>query len=260
MKFENTFAVQAPVEEVWTTLLDVERVAPCMPGAEVLERVGDNAYKVGIKVKVGPISMVYRGEVEIVERDDETHRATMRARAKEARGQGTATATIHMSLVEQPDATQATIETELQLSGRAAAMGRGVIGDVSQRLVQQFAENLAGMLAPAVAGVGAGDEMPAPAPDGQTPPPSPETPPLPTEASGPATEAPGPPTEAPGPPSPGPPPPPPPRAPAGGALPVGEIAAGVIAGRLSNPRTLAITAVTFAIGFGAIGYVIGKAR
>ena len=76
------------------TMLDLERVAPCMPGAEVLEQTGDDAYKVGIKVKVGPISMTYRGEVEIVERDDPTPTATMRAKAKEARGQGTADAAV----------------------------------------------------------------------------------------------------------------------------------------------------------------------
>ena len=70
MKFENAFVVQAPIDEVWSTLLDVERVAPCMPGAKVLERDGEDAYKVGIKVKVGPMSMTYRAEVEIAERDD----------------------------------------------------------------------------------------------------------------------------------------------------------------------------------------------
>src|SRR4051794_10842365 len=124
MKFENDFTVQAPIEQVWTTLLDVERVAPCMPGAEVLERTGENAYKVGIKVKVGPISMLYRGQVEITERDDASHQATMRAKAREARGQGTADAHVHMGVVEQAGAAHATIATDLQLSGRAAAMGR----------------------------------------------------------------------------------------------------------------------------------------
>ena len=101
MKFENAFTVDAPVDEVWRTLLDVERVAPCMPGAEVTERIGDDAYKVSVKVKVGPMSMTYRGEVQIVDRDEQERRATMHVKAKEARGQGTADADVHMSLAEE---------------------------------------------------------------------------------------------------------------------------------------------------------------
>jgi carbon monoxide dehydrogenase subunit G len=92
MKFENTFTVVAPIDEVWAALMDIERVAPCMPGAEVLERTGENAYRVGVKVKLGPMSMLYRGQVEIAERDDAARHAVMRARATEARGQGTANA------------------------------------------------------------------------------------------------------------------------------------------------------------------------
>src|SRR5919109_1695046 len=92
MRFENRFDVAAPIERVWETVLDVERVAPTVPGAQVLERTGDDAYKVAIRVKVGPMSMTYSGEVEITERDDAEHRAVMKARAKESRGQGTAAA------------------------------------------------------------------------------------------------------------------------------------------------------------------------
>ena len=101
MKFENTFEVDAPIDEVYATLLDVERVAPCVPGAEVIEKSGDNAYTVAIKVRVGPISMTYRGNVEIVERDDANHRAVMRARARETRGQGTADAASTLTLVQE---------------------------------------------------------------------------------------------------------------------------------------------------------------
>src|SRR5215217_3476394 len=100
MKFENEFTVGAPIEEVYAALLDVERVAPCMPGAEVVEKTSDDSYKVAIKVKVGPMSMTYRGDVEIVERDEAAHTATMRAKAKEARGQGTADAHVRMALDE----------------------------------------------------------------------------------------------------------------------------------------------------------------
>src|ERR687885_2172831 len=99
MRFENHFDVDAPIDRVWATVLDVERVAPTVPGAQVLERTGDDAYKVAIKVKVGPMSMTYRGEVEITERDEAAHRAEMKARAKESRGQGTADADATMALV-----------------------------------------------------------------------------------------------------------------------------------------------------------------
>src|ERR671921_2686163 len=142
MKFENTFAVDAPIDEVYATLLDVERVAPCVPGAEVLEKTGDNAYQVAIKVRVGPISMTYRGNVEIVERDEANHRAVMRARARETRGQGTADARVTMTLTEEgADHTKGTMEADVQLAGRAAAMGRGVIQDVSAKIISTFSDN-----------------------------------------------------------------------------------------------------------------------
>src|SRR5256885_1753608 len=158
MEFQNEFDVKAPLDEVWNTVLDVEKVAPCVPGAEVLEKVSDDAYKVGIKVKGGPVSMQYNGEVEIVERDPSSHRAVMTAKAREARGQGTANANVKMSLSGNGDSTHGSIATEVQLSGRAAAMGQGVIKDVSARIVDQFAENLAAMLGgePAAGGPAAG--------------------------------------------------------------------------------------------------------
>jgi uncharacterized protein len=288
MKFENDFTVKAPIEEVWKTLLDVERVAPCMPGAEVMERTGDNAYKVGIRVKVGPISMLYRGQVEITERDDSTHEAMMRAKAREARGQGTADAHIKMTLVPEGEGAHATLATDLQLSGRAAAMGRGVIGDVASKLVETFAGNLAEMLegpsapaeavpaqaaaaeaapepeaagavapAPAAAGNGAPTEAVAAAaaptePSVPWPPPAP-----PTQTPAPATAA----GAAAAPARESAPPPPPRQQPSGNdSLPVGKIAASVIAGRLENPRNLLIATGALGLTFGAIGYVLGKSR
>jgi carbon monoxide dehydrogenase subunit G len=169
MEFENRFAVTAPIDDVWDTLLDVERVAPCVPGAQVLERAGDDAYKVGIKVKVGPVSMQYRGDVEIVERDPEGHRAVMSAKAKETRGQGTANARVEMRLAQEGERTEGTIATDVQLSGKAAAMGQGVIQDVSTRIVDQFADNLADMLAPPAAAEEREEEA---APAAQPPPPA----------------------------------------------------------------------------------------
>ena len=103
MQFENTFDVEAPIDEVYAALLDVERVAPCVPGAEVLEQTGDDAYKVGIKVKVGPMSMQYKGDVEVVEQDPSAHRAVLRTKMREARGQGTANADVVMNLSSEGD-------------------------------------------------------------------------------------------------------------------------------------------------------------
>jgi carbon monoxide dehydrogenase subunit G len=234
MTFENAFTVQAPVDEVWRTLLDVERVAPCMPGAEVTERVGDDAYKVAVKVKVGPMSMTYRGEVQIVDRDEHARQATMRVKAKEARGQGTADAQVRMSLADEPDGTRATIVTEVQMSGKIAAMGQSVIADVSARLIETFAGNLAELLsdgggadetqiqAGTYAGLAGGSTATVAAPAI-----------APQAAAGRASPAPS-------------------------TLPVGKIAAGVIAGRLSNPRTLLAVTVTFAVVFLAIGFLIGR--
>ena len=159
MEFENTFTVKAPVDEVYAALLDLERVTPAMPGAQVLEKTGDESYKVAIKVKLGPVSMTYRGDVKVVEQDPETHSAVLDVKAREARGQGSANATVTTSLAEEGGETHGKLVANVQLSGKAAAMSRGVIDDVSKRLVATFAENLEGI-------VGAPDE---PQPDAPSP-------------------------------------------------------------------------------------------
>src|SRR3954452_23199614 len=190
MKFENTFAVDAPIDEVYATLLDVERVAPCVPGAEVLEKSGDNDYQVAIKVRVGPISMTYKGNVEIVERDDENHRAVMRARARETRGQGTADARVELSLEQEGPTTNGTMVADVQLAGRAAAMGRGVIQDVSAKLVTTFAQNLETIRAGG--GAGAAEPEAAPPATAAAPEPQatgPEAPPVPDVAAATGAEA-----------------------------------------------------------------------
>lgn len=146
MEFENSFDVDVPIDQVWEALLDLERVAPAVPGASVLGRTSDDAYKVAIKVRVGPMSMTYQGEVEITERDDAAHRAVMKARAKESRGQGTANADVTMVLTGENGRTSATVKTDVELSGKVATMGQGVLRDVSGRLVESFAKNLAVML------------------------------------------------------------------------------------------------------------------
>src|SRR4051794_20838659 len=161
MEFQNEFDVKAPIDEVYATMLDLERVAPAMPGAEVLEKIDDDHYKVAIRVKVGPISMQYRGDVEVAEKNPEDHSARLKVQAREARGQGTATADVTMRLEERGDATHGQLTASVQLAGRAAAMGRGVIQDVSAKLVDEFAHNLGSMLAskpaPEAAAVGTAD-------------------------------------------------------------------------------------------------------
>jgi carbon monoxide dehydrogenase subunit G len=147
VKFENEFDVDAPIDEVYAALLDVERVAPNVPGASVLEQTDENTYKAQIKVKVGPMSMTYKGDVEITDKDPGSHSATLRVKMKESRGQGNATATVQMVLTGDDKRTSARIETDVELSGKVAAMGRGVIQDVSGKLVRTFAENLQKMLA-----------------------------------------------------------------------------------------------------------------
>jgi uncharacterized protein len=210
MRFENHFDVDAPLEEVWQALLDVERVAPTVPGARVLERTGEDAYKVAIKVKVGPMSMTYNGAVEITDRDPEAHRAVMRARAKESRGQGTADADVTMELGGDGGHTSATVITEVQLSGKVATMGQGVLQDVSGRLIGTFADNLAAMLA-------GGDEPAVPEPTVAAV--------APTGALGQAA-APTPPAS----------PPPPPSS--AEALDLGSLGGAMVADRLRDPRVL----------------------
>jgi uncharacterized protein len=164
MQFDNQFDVASPIDTVWGTLLDVEQVAPCMPGAEVLEQTGDRSYKVQIKVRLGPVSMQYRGDVEIVDADDGAHEAKMVAKATEARGQGTANAEILMKLDEQEGKTKATLTTDLRLSGRAAAMGQGIVKDVASKLTETFADCLEQKLAgePAAEAEPAADTKPSP--------------------------------------------------------------------------------------------------
>ena len=149
MQFENKFTVMSPIGDVWDTLLDVERVTPCVPGAKVLERTGEDQYVVAMRVKLGPISMEYKGNVEIVSKDPVAHRAVLHASGKELRGQGAAEADAEMLLSEDGDATVAVIKTDVKLSGRAASMGQGVIADVSKKMIDTFSTNLASMLVPA---------------------------------------------------------------------------------------------------------------
>jgi hypothetical protein len=141
VQLSNTFTVSLPVDQSWTTLLDLERIAPCLPGAAITDVEGDSFHG-GVKIKVGPISAQYRGTATFVEKDENAHRAVISAKGKDVGGQGNAEATIVATLTPHGDGTQVHVDTDLDLSGRVAQFGRGVISDVTGRLLTQFAKNL----------------------------------------------------------------------------------------------------------------------
>jgi hypothetical protein len=137
MELSNEFTVDVPVKEAWVLLTDVERIAPCMPGAQLTDVEGDE-YRGVVKVKVGPITSQYKGKATFVERDEEKFRAVLRAEGRETKGQGNASATITATLVPEGDRTKVSVVTDLTITGRAAQFGRGVLADVSAKLLNQF--------------------------------------------------------------------------------------------------------------------------
>src|SRR5215210_7671864 len=142
MKLENEFTVDVPVEEVWNVLLDLERVTPCLPGAALTEESGDE-YKGEMKIRLGPVSQNYNGTVKIEEADESERRAVIKADGKDARGQGTASATITSTLHDEGNgSTRVHVDTDMQITGRAAQFGRGVQQEVAEKLLTQFAECL----------------------------------------------------------------------------------------------------------------------
>jgi carbon monoxide dehydrogenase subunit G len=141
MELTNDFRVALPVERAWAVLTDVERIAPCLPGAQLQEVEGDE-YRGVVKVKVGPITAQYKGAAQFVTKDEASHVAVLRAEGRETRGQGNANATITATLVPDGDGTAVGISTDLQITGRVAQFGRGVLADVSAKLLDQFVANL----------------------------------------------------------------------------------------------------------------------
>jgi carbon monoxide dehydrogenase subunit G len=137
MNIENEFRVDVPVEEAWRVLLDVERIAPCMPGAQLQEIDGDE-YRGIVKVKVGPISAQYKGAARLTEVDDANHRAVIRAEGRDTRGQGNASATVTATLQPDGGGTRVRIESDVTITGKVSQFGRGVIADVSNKLMAQF--------------------------------------------------------------------------------------------------------------------------
>jgi uncharacterized protein len=142
VKLEHSFEVEAPLDRVWETMIDVERVAPCLPGAEVTEG-GDGVYQGTFTVKIGPTTAAYAGKLEMEEVDDAAHRVTMRADGRDKRGQGSAKATIRSSMSQSGGATAVEVTTDFTLTGRLARFGRGgMIQDVSNRLLAEFVDCL----------------------------------------------------------------------------------------------------------------------
>lgn len=146
MQLEHEFTVPVGVDDAWQVLLDLERIAPCMPGAALSSVEGDD-FAGSVKVKVGPITVTYQGKGRIASRDDEKHVAVIEASGKETRGAGTARATVTATLYDDGPATRVVAVTDLAITGRPAQFGRSVLADVGAKLVGQFADCLAGELA-----------------------------------------------------------------------------------------------------------------
>ena len=161
MELSDSFEVAHPVDAVWEVITDVERIAPCLPGAQLTGSDGD-VHEGLVKVKVGPITSQYKGKASFTERDDDAHRLLMSASGRDTRGAGNASAEITVSLESLTDtSTQVSVHTDLTITGKVAQFGRGVLADVSKKLMGQFADNLAELVAADVAS-GESEEAEAP--------------------------------------------------------------------------------------------------
>ncbi|MEU4130076.1 SRPBCC family protein [Streptomyces wuyuanensis] len=178
MELRHEFTVPVPVDEAWRALLDIERVAPCLPGTTVQEFDGEKVDGT-VKVKVGPVTLTYRGTAVFEERDEAAHRMVLKASGKEVRGQGTARATVTAGLTASGEATAVSVHTEFAVTGRPAQIGRGVMAEVGDRLVGRFADCLSEELVRtpgaaagtgAAAGAGTAEEAVAAEPGGPSAP------------------------------------------------------------------------------------------
>jgi carbon monoxide dehydrogenase subunit G len=149
---ENSFTVARPVDEVWNYLLDVERITPCLPGAELTETVDDHTWKGKVNMKLGLVSMSFAGTVEMAERDLASHRVVLHARGTEQKGKGAADAKVTSWLEPADGGTTLKMEADITLTGAAAQLSRGLLPEVSKRLTQQFADCLEENLGAAAAG------------------------------------------------------------------------------------------------------------
>jgi len=167
---ENEFAVAAPVDFLWEYLLDVERIAPCMPGAELTEVVDDRNWKGKLNMKFGPVSMSFAGTVTVESRDDTAHRVVLAAKGTEQRGRGAASAKVTSWLEPGDGTTLVRMQADITLTGAAAQMSRGLIPEISKKLTQQFADCLeASMSAQSPPNPRSAGAAPAPAPRSSRP-------------------------------------------------------------------------------------------
>jgi hypothetical protein len=141
MELINEFEVAVPVESAWAVLTDLERIAPCLPGAQLREVEGDE-YRGAVKIKVGPITTSYDGTIQFIELDESAHRAVLKAEGRETRGQGNVSAVITATMLPSDTTTKITVATELTITGQVARFGRGVLAEVSAKLLDQFVVNL----------------------------------------------------------------------------------------------------------------------
>ena len=160
----NEFTVNRPIEEAWPLITDLERIAPCLPGAELQEIEGPT-YRGVVKVKLGAISSQFKGEAHFVERDDDNYRAVIKGAGRDTGGRGNASAEITAQAESlSPTSTRVAVTTDLHITGKVAQFGRGIMGDVSSKLMAQFADNLNEMIDEQGVGTSADAEPPAPAP------------------------------------------------------------------------------------------------
>src|SRR5262245_50779980 len=158
MEIENEFTVDAPIDHVWAYLLDVEKVAPCMPGAELTEVVDDNTWKGKVNMKLGPVSLAFAGTVTMQERDDQAHRVKLAAKGMEQKGKGAANASVTSWLEDGGGETHVRMQADIHLTGTVAQLSRGLLPEVSRKLTQQFADCLAhSMRAQEVVATGSAD-------------------------------------------------------------------------------------------------------
>lgn len=147
MRLDHEFTVPAPIGEVWQAVVDPERVAPCMPGASLTKVEGDK-FSGTVKVKLGPISLLYKGNGEFLEKDEAARKVTIKASGKDSRGAGTAAATVTLTLTETDGGTHGSVSTDLAITGKPAQFGRGLISEVGGKILDTFAGCLSGKLAP----------------------------------------------------------------------------------------------------------------
>jgi carbon monoxide dehydrogenase subunit G len=151
MELDHEFTVPVPVDHAWPVLLDVERIAPCMPGA-TLDSVDGDEFTGRLKVKLGAMTITYKGSARIASRDEDAHTVTIEGTGKEARGSGTASATVQAQLHAEGDRTRVTVHTKLNITGRPAQFGRNIMAEVGGKLIGRFADNLAAeIVSPAAA-------------------------------------------------------------------------------------------------------------